>query len=107
MAIAAAPLLDPVELERRCLGDPAMRVELLALFIAEAERLMRQIEAAPDELLTERVAAMAALARGIGATRLRHSAHALQLQIIRGEAELGPLRGVVDDTLAYLRRAST
>jgi hypothetical protein len=48
MATSTLPLLDPAPLERQSMGDRAIRLEVLALFVAEAERLMNQVEEAGD-----------------------------------------------------------
>ena len=46
------PVFDPAHLDRRTLGDEALRVGILALFVAEVERLLAQVQAAPDPLGT-------------------------------------------------------
>ena len=42
MPATPAPIFDMRRLERRSLGDPRLKVELLALFMLELERLMIQ-----------------------------------------------------------------
>lgn len=57
------------------MGDAALQVEVLALFSAEAERLLRQVVgAASEEVRRDRLLAMEALARSIGARRLSAAA---------------------------------
>ena len=70
MQTSRVPVLDAGQLRRQTMGDAAMQVEVLALFVAEAERLMRQVEDAPDaEVRADRLHAMIGLARNVGAAR--------------------------------------
>jgi HPt (histidine-containing phosphotransfer) domain-containing protein len=65
------PVFDAAHLDRQTMGDEALRVEILALFVAEAERLLAQVESAPDQLVrASRMHAMQGLARNVGAKRL-------------------------------------
>ena len=66
MTTSTTPVLDPVPLQRQTMGDAAHRLELLALFVVEAERLMRQIEEATDkQVMLERLQALAGSARHV------------------------------------------
>jgi HPt (histidine-containing phosphotransfer) domain-containing protein len=103
-----APLFDAAQLERRVMGDEALRIEVLSLFIAEAERLLAQVEEAPDDLVrASRLQAMANLARNVGAARLADLCRVMQARAERGEAgwdaELDRLRAAVDQVLDHLR----
>lgn len=106
MSTNAIPVFDHDKLRRRAMGDPAHQVELLALFVAEAERLMRQLEDASSiEIRVERLRALVALSRNVGATLLAHEAHNLETQIATAPADLEPLHAAVAQTLAFVRRA--
>jgi HPt (histidine-containing phosphotransfer) domain-containing protein len=101
---SAAPLLDPLQLKRQTGGDPAFQVEVLSLFIAEAERLVRQIEEASNApLRKDRLRAMEGLARNIGAVRLAQTARALEPEMASEEPNLEPLHAALAETLTYVR----
>jgi HPt (histidine-containing phosphotransfer) domain-containing protein len=105
MSVGSAPLFDPTQLDRRAMGDESLRTELLALFATELERLMRQAEFAADAVTRdERLRAISALARSVGAVRLAQTAKLLETQFTVPEIDLDPLRDVVVETLAYLRQ---
>ena len=106
MTTSTTPVLDPMPLDRQTMGDPAHRLELLALFVVEAERLMRQIEEARDrQVMAERLQALAGSARNIGAVRLAQTARLLESHIGDEEPDLEPLRTTVAETLAFVRRS--
>lgn len=101
-----APLFDAAQLKRQTHGNPALQVEVLSLFMAEAERLMNQIEDASDpQLRAERLRALVGLARNTGAALIAQQARALETQIATENPDLSPLRNAIADTLAYLRRS--
>ena len=101
------PILDAAQLGRKTMGDPALQVEVLALFATEAERLMRQVESAEDgQIRGDRLRAMIALARNTGTVRLAQVARALETQIVTEELDLQPLRAALAETLDYIGRAS-
>jgi hypothetical protein len=105
MSTNAIPVFDPTKLQRQTMGDPAHQIEVLALFVAETERLMRQVEDADDpQLRGDRLRALIALARNIGAARLAHEARAVETHIGDGSPDFAPLRAAVSDTLAFVRR---
>ena len=107
MTPSSAPLFDRAQLDHRSLGDPALEVEILALFVAEAERLLRQIGEAEDpQVRGDRLRAMIALARNTGAVRLASTARALERQIATVEPDLQPLRDAVAETIAYVHGPS-
>ena len=107
MTTSTTPVLDPVPLQRQTMGDPAHRLELLALFVVEAERLMRQIETATDkQVRLERVQALAGSARNIGALRLMQTARLLESHVGESEPDLEALRSAVAETLNYIRRSA-
>jgi HPt (histidine-containing phosphotransfer) domain-containing protein len=88
------------------MGDDAMQVELLALFVTEAERLMRQVEDARDpQIRGDRLHAMMGLARNTGAVRLAQIARQLETEITAEDLDLTPLRAVLSDTLAYVHQS--
>ena len=100
---APTPLVfDTAQFARRTMGDPHTQKEVLALFVAEVERLMRQIEDASDpQLRGGRLRVLTTAARNLGAARLAAAARAVETQI--GEAfDIAPLRAAVTETLAYL-----
>lgn len=105
MSVRNAPLFDPVQLNRRAMGDESLRTELLALFATEIERLMRQAEFAPDAVTRDdRLRAITASAGSVGAVRLAQTAKLLEAQFTVPDIDLEPLRQVVVETLDYLRR---
>ncbi|MGH6922928.1 MAG: hypothetical protein ACRED5_04075 [Propylenella sp.] len=102
----AVPVLDAAQLGRTTRGDRSLQVEILALFVAEVERLMRQVEDAADpQLRGDRLRALIALSRNTGAAMLAQEARALETQIAAESPNLAPLRQAVAETLAYVRRA--
>ena len=88
------------------MGSEAMQVELLALFIAEAERLLDQVAAADtQEIRADRLQALAALARSVGAQRLTRTALDTARSFSDGE-DLDRLRSSVDEVVGFIRRGS-
>jgi hypothetical protein len=107
MSIDATPLFDPEKLRRHTMGDAAMHVEVLSLFVAEAERLMRQVEEADDTPTRgERLRALVTLSRNIGAMRLVQQARLAEAHVGEEAPDLEGLRSALSDTLAYVRRAA-
>ena len=101
-----APIFDAGALSRATNGDPALQVEVLALFAVEVERLLRQVEDAPDaQLRGDRLRALIALARNTGAARLAHEARLQEAQIAAEAPNLAPLKDAAAETLAYVRQA--
>ncbi len=97
------PIFDDAHLNRRTGGDEDLRVELLELFAAEAERLLIQAETAADAAtLGGRLRAIAVLARTVGALRLRHVATGLETDCQAGSADLAPLRHAIVEAIDYL-----
>ena len=108
MLTSAVPVLDAAYLDRRSLGDESLKVELLALFVAEVERLLNQVETAANaQVRADRLRAIAALARNVGALRLAQSARMLETQFASDDVDLGPLRESVAEILAYLGGAGS
>ena len=106
MPTSAVPVIDTAQLDRRALGDESLRVEILALFATEVERLLRQVEDAPDaQIRGDRLRAMTALARNVGAVRLGHVARQLETEIAAEAIDFAPLRQATQETLAYLGQA--
>jgi hypothetical protein len=98
------PVLDATQLRRLTLGNPAFEVEVLALFSAELERLLRQLDEAGDKhVQAERLRAIIALARNTGASRLLHEARLAETRLASGGTDLALLRQAASDTLAYVR----
>lgn len=107
MQTSPVPVLDAARLNRQTMGDAAMQVEVLALFVAEAERLMRQVEDAPTaEVRAERLNAMVGLSRNVGAARMAQAARLVEQQIASEQPDLEPLRTAMAETLAYLQRVA-
>jgi hypothetical protein len=106
MAVDTAPIFDPEKLRRHTMGDAAMQVEVLSLFVAEAERLMRQVEEAGDsQMRAERLRALVALARNIGAMRLVQQARLAEQHVGEGAPDLEDVRAALSDTLAHVHRS--
>jgi len=88
------------------MGDEDLRVEILALFTTEAERLLIQAERAEDAAtLGDRLHAIKGLARNVGALRLKHVATGLETDCLAGTADLAPLRHAVMEAIDYLHNA--
>jgi len=105
MSVDTAPVFDADKLRRHTMGDAAMQVEVLSLFVAEAERLMRQVEEAADsQIRAERLRALIALARNIGAMRLVQQARLAEAHAGEGAPDLESVRAALADTLAYVHR---
>ena len=106
MSTSPTPLFDAAQLHRRTMGDGALQVELLSLFVTEVERLMRQVEDARDpQIRGDRLHAMIGLARNTGAVRLAQAARQLETAIAVDDPDLTPLRAVLSETLAYVHQA--
>jgi len=75
--------IDLMQLQRMTLGDAALEREVLAMFASQSARLIGTLAALPSE-----AAALAhtlkGSARAIGASRVAHSASALELAIRAG-----------------------
>lgn len=85
------------------MGDEGLRVEILALFTAEVERLLIQAERAKDAAtLGDRLHAIKGLARNVGALRLNQVATGLESDCHAGPADLAPLRQAVMEAIEYL-----
>jgi HPt (histidine-containing phosphotransfer) domain-containing protein len=97
------PVFDPEQLDRQTMGDEALRVEILALFVAEAERLLAQVEQAPDALVrASRLHAMKGLARNVGARRLAEVCRRVERGVESGPADkeaLASLRAAVREAI--------
>jgi HPt (histidine-containing phosphotransfer) domain-containing protein len=103
---SAIPVLDALQLNRRTNGNPRLQVEVLSLFMAEVERLMRQVEDTQDaQIRGDRLRALIGVARNTGATRLAHEARALETQIADENPDLAQLRQSVAETFAFIRRS--
>jgi len=97
------PVFDTGHLDRQTMGDEGLRVEILALFATEAERLLIQAEKAQDAAtLGDRLHAITGLARNVGALRLEQASRGLESDCRAGPADLAPLRQAVVEAIAYL-----
>ena len=105
MSTSPAPVFDVAQLHRRTMGDGAMQIEVLSLFVTEAERLMRQVEEAPNpQMRSLRLHAMISLARNTGAVRLAQAARQLDADPPAEEPDFAPLRAALSETLAYVQQ---
>lgn len=105
MPTNTVPVIDPAQLHRATRGNASLQVEVLSLFVAEVERLMRQIEDAPEaQKRGDRLRALARSARNVGAEQIVQEARAVEARITEDNPDLAALRTAVDSTLAYLRR---
>jgi HPt (histidine-containing phosphotransfer) domain-containing protein len=106
MSTNTIPVFDAAQLNRATSGDAALQVEVLALFVAEIERLMQQVEDAPDpQMRGDRLRALTGLARNTGAALLAHVARTLETQIATESPDLTPLKQAVAETVAFVRQA--
>jgi HPt (histidine-containing phosphotransfer) domain-containing protein len=97
------PILDESQLKRQTMNDPDLEVEILSLFIAEAERLVRQIEEDENQAKRlDRFHAIKGLARNIGAEKLAMIAGSLE----NGDSgDVEEIRSAVDNVIAYITTA--
>ncbi len=103
----SAPLFDAAQLNRHTRGNPRLQVEVLSLFLTEVERLMRQVEDAPDpQLRAERLRALIGVARNTGAAFIAQAARALETEIVAEQPDLTSLRNAVAETFAFIRRTT-
>ena len=103
MSTEPTPILDLPQLQRQSLGDPTLEIEILALFSAELERLLRQLqEADTNHMRGERLRAIIALARNTGAARLLRDARLAEAHLASGDADLAKLADTAAETLAYV-----
>lgn len=100
------PIIDFRRLAHRSMGSETLETELLALFAAEAERLLRQAESAFDaETRADRLRAVAAAARSVGALRLAGVAASLADPAGAQEPDLERLRSALAEAMTYIRIA--
>jgi HPt (histidine-containing phosphotransfer) domain-containing protein len=105
MPTTVVPLFDAAQLKRHTGGNSSLQVEVLSLFVAEVERLMHQVEDAPDpQVRGDRLRALIGVARNVGASLIAQEARALETQIATDNPDLSTLRKAVDETLAFIRR---
>ena len=85
------------------MADPDLETEILALFVTEAERLIRQIEETDDVTIRlERIHAIRGLARNIGAQQLA----TIALNAEHGDgSDVPAIRAAVDNVIAYIKTA--
>ncbi|WP_026379630.1 Hpt domain-containing protein [Afifella pfennigii] len=96
-------ILNEAHLARQTMGDGELQREILALFIDEAERLLRQArEASGPQIRAERVHALKGLARNVGAERLADAAAAAEARALEGDEELSELAACVAEVVAHL-----
>ena len=97
------PILNEARLKRQSMDDPDLEVEILSLFINEAERLIRQIdETESSAKRLERFHAIRGLASNIGAEKLAKIAATRQ----NGDAEdVREIKTAVDNVIAYITSA--
>jgi HPt (histidine-containing phosphotransfer) domain-containing protein len=104
---ATIPIFDAAQLNRHTRGNPRLQVEVLSLFLTEVERLMRQVESAPDpQLRAERLRALTSVARNTGAALIAQEARAMETEIAAEQPDLTPLRDAVAETFAFIRRTT-
>jgi HPt (histidine-containing phosphotransfer) domain-containing protein len=104
---AAIPVFDAAQLNRHTRGNPRLQVEVLSLFLTEVERLMRQVEDAPDpQLRAERLRALTGVARNTGAVLIAQQARALETEIAADHPDLTALRDAVAETFTFIRRTT-
>ncbi|MBZ8134734.1 Hpt domain-containing protein [Afifella sp. IM 167] len=98
-----ALILNEAHLARQTMGDAELQREILSLFVAEAERLLRQVHEAKDPVKrAERVHALKGLARNVGAERLALAASDAQAEAARPEGDLSDLGMAVEEVIAHL-----
>lgn len=97
------PILDERQLKRQTMNDPDLEVEILSLFIAEAERLLRQMEETESTAKRiERFHAIKGLARNVGALKLAKIADSLE---DGSSDDIREIRLAVENVIAYITTA--
>lgn len=97
------PILDEHQLKRQTMNDPDLEVEILSLFIAEAERLLRQMEETESTTKRlERFHAIKGLARNVGALKLAKIADSLE---DGSSDDIREIRLAVENVIAYITTA--
>lgn len=97
------PILDEQHLKRQTMDDPDLETEILALFITEAERLVRQIEETRNvQTRLERIHAISGLARNIGARKLAMIASNAQYGDV---SDITEIRAAVENVIEYINTA--
>jgi HPt (histidine-containing phosphotransfer) domain-containing protein len=105
MPAPAVPLFDTTKLNRQTRGDPSLQVEVLSLFVAEVERLMRQVEDAPDpQVRGDRLRALIGVARNVGATHIAQQARSLETEIAAENPDMTSLKNAISETLTFIQR---
>ena len=100
------PIFDETHLDHQTMGDESLRVEILALFASEIERLLVQAEREEDSAkLAGRLHAIKGLARNVGARRLQQVVTGLEKDCQAGAADLAPLHEAVLEAIDYLKNA--
>lgn len=101
-AEGSLPVFDIEHLRRRTMDDQRLQIEILALFSAEAERLLRQAEEASDPgVRRDRISALGTLARGVGAGKL--AAEAARVAGAAGDHhDLASIRRGVAEVLSHI-----
>ena len=94
------PILNESWLKRQSMNDPDLEVEILSLFINEAERLIRQIEETDSTAKRlERFHAIRGLASNIGAEKLAKIAATRQ----NGDGDdVKEIKTAVNNVIAYI-----
>ena len=95
------PILDEQHLKRQTMDNPDLETEILALFVTEAERLVRQIEESESvRTRLERIHAIRGLARNIGAQKLAMIAQNAE----KGdEFDVREIRTAVENVITYIK----
>jgi len=97
------PILNENWLKRQSMNDPDLEVEILSLFINEAERLIRQIdETESTAKRLERFHAIRGLASNIGAEKLAKIAATRQNG---DDDDVKEIRTAVANVIAYITTA--
>ncbi|MDQ0326790.1 HPt (histidine-containing phosphotransfer) domain-containing protein [Rhodopseudomonas julia] len=100
-----AAIFNEAHLDRQTMHNEALKVEILALFVTEADRLLNQIkEAKTSSARGERVHALKGLARNVGAERLALAASLTEERLKAQGCDLAPLEAAVQEVVRYLAR---
>lgn len=99
----AAPI-DAAHLAAQTFGDAALAREVLAMFVAQARRLVGEAKAGGD--LGRIAHLLSGSARGIGAHRVAAAAAAVETASVRGEDDPGTafaeLEAAIDEAVAAI-----
>jgi HPt (histidine-containing phosphotransfer) domain-containing protein len=86
--------IDTGHLERMTLGDPSLEREVLAMFSAQAVRLIGMLGTVPADAMAAQAHTLKGSAQAIGAFRVADAAEYLEIRLRNGDDWSGALAGL-------------